>query len=184
MLHSQASRLYLISELLVAGFSWPCTFATPQVFLLSYTVLYYLYINFITWLRVLKGKKKRNTNLYAYKRLNSQDKTEKESIGPSTTNLPKTNSKHETKTDGSCEDSTVASNKDIKSPCTPISATGTPDVLSDNEQHLISKQMQPHPLATARDGIVGNSTESSRKYKPPYFEEASNENQNSCELYF
>ena len=35
--HSQTSWPYLISELLVAGSSWPRTFFTPQVFLFSLT---------------------------------------------------------------------------------------------------------------------------------------------------
>ena len=35
LIHSQTSWPYLISELLVAGSSWPRTFFTPQVFLFS-----------------------------------------------------------------------------------------------------------------------------------------------------
>jgi len=187
----------LISEPLVAGSSWPCTFAIPQVFLLSYTVLYYLCINFISCLRVLKGKKKRNTklNLDGYQRLDSQDETGRETNGPqvfgncnkklntsSAANVPKTNSEHETKSDVSFKDSTIPSNEDIKLLSTPISETGTPDVLSDDQHQkmLINKQMHPHPLATARDGIAGGNTEFPREYKPPYFKEASNENQSNC----
>ena len=48
LIHSQTSWPYLISELLVAGSSWPRTFFTPQVFLLSISLLFvYIYSYFI-----------------------------------------------------------------------------------------------------------------------------------------
>ena len=40
LIHSQISWPYLISELLVAGSSWPHTFFTPQVFLFSISLLF------------------------------------------------------------------------------------------------------------------------------------------------
>ena len=40
LIHSQTSWPYLISELLVAGSSWPRTFFTPQMFLFSISLLF------------------------------------------------------------------------------------------------------------------------------------------------
>ena len=40
LIHSQTSWPHLISEVLVAGSSWPRTFFTPQVFLFSISLLF------------------------------------------------------------------------------------------------------------------------------------------------
>ena len=47
LIHPRTSWPYLISELLVAGSSWPCTFFTPQVFLFSYIYIYIIIIVYI-----------------------------------------------------------------------------------------------------------------------------------------
>ena len=47
LIHSQTSWPYLMSELLVAGSSWPRTFFTPQVFLFSISLLFVNILRYI-----------------------------------------------------------------------------------------------------------------------------------------